>query len=170
MHLQNRAHFFAISAQLMRRILVDHARSHQYAKRGGGAHTVSLDEATVMAHEQGALELATIDERKSRIVELRFSGGSSSMACCPRARASSLRPNRISTRTSGFEMAAKALTQYRLAKLNEKIAHGGYESQTRRRTIDLLVGEQLVTIGVAQIRLLFDCERESLRQSFAVWT
>ena len=83
-HLQNRAHFLAISAQLMRRILVDHARSHQYAKRGGGAHTVSLDEATVVAEEQGAnlvalddalLELAAIDERKSRIVELRFFGG-----------------------------------------------------------------------------------------------
>ena len=83
-HLQNRAHFFAISAQLMRRILVDHARSHQYAKRGGGALTVSLDEATVVAQAQGAnlialddalLELAALDERKSRIVELRFFGG-----------------------------------------------------------------------------------------------
>src|SRR5437868_15493528 len=41
-HWQNRAHFFAISAQLMRRILIDHARSHQYVKRGGGAHKVSL--------------------------------------------------------------------------------------------------------------------------------
>jgi RNA polymerase sigma factor (TIGR02999 family) len=83
-HWQNRAHFFAISAQLMRRILVDHARSHQYAKRGGGAYKVSLDEGAVVAQEQAAdlialddalLSLAAIDERKSRIVELRFFGG-----------------------------------------------------------------------------------------------
>lgn len=83
-HLQNRAHFFAISAQLMRRILVDHARSHQSAKRGGGAQQVSLDEGAVLAQEQAAdlialddalLNLAAIDERKSRIVELRFFGG-----------------------------------------------------------------------------------------------
>ncbi len=84
MHWQNRAHFFAISAQLMRRILVDHARSHQYAKRGGGAPKVSLDEGAVVAQEQAAdlialddalLRLAAIDDRKSRIVELRFFGG-----------------------------------------------------------------------------------------------
>lgn len=83
-HWENRAHFFAISAQLRRRILVDHARSHQYAKRGGGAHKVSLDEVAVVAQEQAAdlialddalLSLAAIDERKSRIVELRFFGG-----------------------------------------------------------------------------------------------
>jgi RNA polymerase sigma factor (TIGR02999 family) len=83
-HWQNRAHFFAISAQLMRRILVDHARGHQYAKRGGGAHKVSLDEGAVVAQEQAAdlialddalRSLAAIDERKSRIVELRFFGG-----------------------------------------------------------------------------------------------
>ena len=84
MHWQNRAQFFAIAAQLMRRILVDHARSHQYAKRGGGAHKVSLDEGALVAEEQAAdlialddalLSLASIDERKSRIVELRFFGG-----------------------------------------------------------------------------------------------
>jgi RNA polymerase sigma factor (TIGR02999 family) len=84
MRWQNRAHFFAISAQLMRRILVDHARSHQYAKRGGGAHKVSLDEGAVVAQEQVAdlialddalRSLAAIDERKSSIVELRFFGG-----------------------------------------------------------------------------------------------
>ncbi len=84
MHWQNRAHFFAISAQLMRRILIDHARSHQYVKRGGDAHKVSLDEGAVVAQEQAAdlialddalLSLAAIDERKSRIVELRFFGG-----------------------------------------------------------------------------------------------
>ena len=83
-HWQNRAHFIAISAQLMRRILVDHARSHQYAKRGGDAHKVSLDEGAVVAQEQAAdlialddalSSLAAIDERKMRIVELRFFGG-----------------------------------------------------------------------------------------------
>lgn len=83
-HWQNRAHFFAISAQLMRRILVDHARSHQYEKRGGGAVKVALDEGALVAQEQAAdlialddalLSLADIDERKSRIVELRFFGG-----------------------------------------------------------------------------------------------
>ena len=84
MQWQNRAHFFAISAQLMRRILVDHARSHQYAKRGGDAHKVSLDGGAVIAQEQAAdlislddalRSLAAIDERKSKIVELRFFGG-----------------------------------------------------------------------------------------------
>ena len=83
-HWHNRAHFFAISAQLMRRILIDHARSHQYAKRGGGAHKVSLDEVALVAQEQAAdlvaldealRSLAAIDERKGRIVELRFFGG-----------------------------------------------------------------------------------------------
>src|SRR4051812_30152947 len=76
MHWQNRAHFFAISAQLMRRILVDHARSHQSAKRGGGAHKVSLGEVAVVAQEQAAdlialddalNSLAAIDERKGKI-------------------------------------------------------------------------------------------------------
>ena len=81
---QNRAHFFGIAAQLMRRILVDHARSHQYAKRGGGALKVSLDETAVVSRERAAEfvaldealdELAAFDERKGRIVELRFFGG-----------------------------------------------------------------------------------------------
>jgi RNA polymerase sigma factor (TIGR02999 family) len=81
---QNRAHFFAMSARLMRRILVDSARARHYQKRGGGAQQVSLDEALVVSEEPGqdlvalndALEaLATHDERKSRVVELRFFGG-----------------------------------------------------------------------------------------------
>ena len=80
---QDRAHFFAMSARLMRRILVDVARGRRYDKRGGGAEHVPLDEF-VPAVEQGrdlvALDdvlhsLATIDERKSQIVELRFFGG-----------------------------------------------------------------------------------------------
>jgi RNA polymerase sigma factor (TIGR02999 family) len=81
---QNRAHFFGIASQLMRRILVDHARSRHYAKRGGGAQRVSLDEALVVAQERAAevlalddalTALAGIDQRKSQIVEMRFFGG-----------------------------------------------------------------------------------------------
>ena len=81
---QNRAHFFAISATLMRRILVDHARSHASAKRGGGARKVTLDEAAVVsagrAAEVVALhealdEMAKVDPRQSRLVELRYFGG-----------------------------------------------------------------------------------------------
>jgi RNA polymerase sigma-70 factor (ECF subfamily) len=81
---QNRAHFFAISAQLMRRILVDHARARGYQKRGGGVPKVTLDEALVGPDEKGrdlvALDdaltaLAEVDPRKSKVVELRFFGG-----------------------------------------------------------------------------------------------
>lgn len=81
---QNRAHFFAVSAQLMRRILVDFARARDYQKRGGGARAVDLDEAAVMASDQGtdlvALDealnsLAEMDARQSKVVELRFFGG-----------------------------------------------------------------------------------------------
>lgn len=81
---QNRAHFFAISSQLMRRILVDYARAHNYVKRGGEATHVRLEEAAVVSAGQApdlvalddALgELAAIDARKSRVVELRFFGG-----------------------------------------------------------------------------------------------
>ena len=81
---QNRAHFFAISAQLMRRTLVDHARSHASAKRGGSALRVSLNEVAVSSREVAAevvaldeaLErLAVIDLRKSQVVELRYFGG-----------------------------------------------------------------------------------------------
>ena len=81
---QSRAHFFAVAARMMRRILVDHARHHGYAKRGGGALTISLDETVAPALEReldlvaldDALEaLAKLDERQSRMVELRFFGG-----------------------------------------------------------------------------------------------
>jgi len=83
-HWQNRAHFFGIAAQLMRRILVDHARTRQYAKRGGGAQKVSLDEAAMLTEERAAglvalhealTELSGMDERKGRIVEMKFFGG-----------------------------------------------------------------------------------------------
>jgi RNA polymerase sigma factor (TIGR02999 family) len=81
---QNRAHFFGVSANLMRRILVDYARSRNYQKRGGGTHKVPLDEAAVVSEDRApdfvALDdalntLAEVDPRKCKIVELRFFGG-----------------------------------------------------------------------------------------------
>lgn len=80
---QNRAHFFGVAAQLMRRILVDHARSRLRAKRGGGAQMVSLVEgpatskevADVIALNDALDDLAKFDPRKSRIVEMKFFGG-----------------------------------------------------------------------------------------------
>jgi RNA polymerase sigma-70 factor, ECF subfamily len=80
---QNRVHFFAIAAQMMRRILIDHARRLASAK-GGGTGKMSLEEAAVLSDERAAelvalneaLEnLAKIDERKSKVVEMRFFGG-----------------------------------------------------------------------------------------------
>jgi RNA polymerase sigma factor (TIGR02999 family) len=80
----DRAHFFALSARLMRRILVDLARSKRYQKRGGGMPMIALDEAALPAREKGedlvaldeALErLAELDPRRSQVVELRFFGG-----------------------------------------------------------------------------------------------
>ena len=84
MQWQDRAHFFAMAARLMRRILVDFARSRRYQKRGGGAKQVSFTEALDVADTQPtdvvaldeALEaLSRVEERKSRVVELRFFGG-----------------------------------------------------------------------------------------------
>ncbi len=84
MRWQNRAHFFAIAAQMMRRILIDHARSKHFEKRGGGVPRVALDEAAVLSDERAgelvALDealtgLAALDERKGRVVELRYFGG-----------------------------------------------------------------------------------------------
>jgi len=81
---QNRAHFFAVAAQVMRHILVDHARTRNYAKRGGGAPKLPLDEAAALTEQRaGQLialddalrDLAALDERKSQIIELRFFGG-----------------------------------------------------------------------------------------------
>jgi RNA polymerase sigma-70 factor (ECF subfamily) len=81
---RDRAHFFAMSARIMRRILVDHARSRRSLKRGGGASDVLFDEALTVSQKPGhdlvalddALEaLAVVDFRRSRVVELRFFGG-----------------------------------------------------------------------------------------------
>jgi RNA polymerase sigma factor (TIGR02999 family) len=84
MQWQNRAQFFGVAATLMRRILVGYARSRHYAKRAGNARRISLDEAPIVSEDR-SLEvvavddaltaLAAIDERKSKIVELRFFGG-----------------------------------------------------------------------------------------------
>ncbi len=81
---QNRAHFFGVSAQLMRRILVDLARDRQYLKRGGGALQVSLSEAAafslgrssdLVALDEALTALAEVDRRKEQVVEMRFFGG-----------------------------------------------------------------------------------------------
>ena len=81
---QDRTHFLAVSARIMRHILVDHARARRYQKRGGEIDRVTFDEALVVTNEptqdfvalDDALEaLATFDERKSRVIELRFFGG-----------------------------------------------------------------------------------------------
>jgi RNA polymerase sigma-70 factor, ECF subfamily len=81
---QNRAHFFGIAAQMMRRILVDHAREHRAAKRPGAAVRVSLEnwdgaegpvECEVLLLDQALDELAELDDRQARIVELRYFGG-----------------------------------------------------------------------------------------------
>ncbi len=81
---QNRAHFIGIAGQMMRRILVDYARNRGHAKRGGSALHVSLDEELIVSEERSAevvalddalQSLARLDERKSRLVELRFFGG-----------------------------------------------------------------------------------------------
>lgn len=81
---QNRAHFMGIAANMMRRILVDHARRHRFLKRGGDAVTVSLDagrlgsserDPDLVALDEALTRLAELDLRKSQVVELRFFGG-----------------------------------------------------------------------------------------------
>jgi len=83
-HWENRSHFFAVAAQLMRRILVDHARKRNAAKRGGAHLTLLVDETVepssqreldLVALDDALKALAELDERQSRIVELRFFGG-----------------------------------------------------------------------------------------------
>jgi RNA polymerase sigma-70 factor, ECF subfamily len=80
----NRAHFYALCAQMIRRILVDHARNHRYAKRGGGFDKIPLDEALLgsrarsvdlVALDDALAALSKIDPRKGRVVELRYFGG-----------------------------------------------------------------------------------------------
>jgi RNA polymerase sigma-70 factor (ECF subfamily) len=82
--VRTRTHFFAIAARVMRQVLVDHARTRQRQKRGGGAIEVSLDEAMIspvlqsadlLALDQALGRLAEFDERKARVVEMRYFGG-----------------------------------------------------------------------------------------------
>lgn len=81
---QNRAHFFAVAAQLMRQILVDHARGHRASKRGGDAYKIALNEAEeraqpvdvdIVALDDALKTLADLDVQQSRVVELKFFGG-----------------------------------------------------------------------------------------------
>jgi len=81
---QNRAHFFAVAAQLMRQILVDHARSHRASKRGGDVYKLALEDAEeqpkvldfdIVALDDALKSLALMDEQQSRVVELKFFGG-----------------------------------------------------------------------------------------------
>jgi RNA polymerase sigma factor (TIGR02999 family) len=81
---QDRAHFLGIAARLMRRVLVDHARTRGFQKRGGGQQRIPLDDAvlvsqspdiTLLALDRALMALAVIDERKARVVEMRFFGG-----------------------------------------------------------------------------------------------
>ena len=81
---QNRAHFFAVAAQIMRQILVDYARSHRASKRGGDVYKLALEEAEeqprvidvdIVALDDALKSLAEMDEQQSRVVELKFFGG-----------------------------------------------------------------------------------------------
>jgi RNA polymerase sigma-70 factor, ECF subfamily len=81
---ENRAHFFAVAAQIMRRIMVDHARQRHALKRGGGAIKITLDEcaavtetraAELLALDEALEKLAAADQRKARVVEMRYFGG-----------------------------------------------------------------------------------------------
>ncbi|MBS1818882.1 MAG: sigma-70 family RNA polymerase sigma factor [Acidobacteria bacterium] len=83
MDWQNRSHFLAMAARVMRRVLVDHARSKQYQKRGGGAARVTLDEFAIANDtpdeitrlDDALTDLEQVDARKARVVEMRFFGG-----------------------------------------------------------------------------------------------
>jgi RNA polymerase sigma-70 factor, ECF subfamily len=109
---ENRAHFFALGAQMIRRILVDHARCQRYAKRGGDAVRVPLDEillgtrgrrVEVLALDDALSSLAKIDPRKGRVVELRFLGGLSVEETAERP--ANLARNRIARLENGQDMA-----------------------------------------------------------------
>src|SRR5262245_1263243 len=85
-HLQNRAHFFGVAARLMRQILVDYARSRAASRRGGGQHKIPLDEAVgfsddsvaeLLALDNALQKLASLDERRAKILEMRAFGGMS---------------------------------------------------------------------------------------------
>ena len=110
MEFENRAHFFAVCAQWMRRILTDFARSRRYQKRGGGAPHIPLDEALVVGSQadSGLVELddalkklALVDERKSRVVELRFFGGLTQTEISEQVGVSQMHVSRLLTASLG---------------------------------------------------------------------
>src|SRR5262245_47390502 len=81
---KSRTHFFGVAANLMRQILVDHARKHHAAKRGAGLRKVTLEESVIYSEEKGSnlllldealTQLAAVDARKARVIELRYFGG-----------------------------------------------------------------------------------------------
>lgn len=111
---QNRSHFYGVAARLMRQILVDHARKHSAAKRGGGPIHISLDDVQIPVYERAesilllndALErLAEIDEQQAKVVEMRFFGGLSNSEIAEELK--------ISERTVGREWQTARLWLYR---------------------------------------------------------
>jgi RNA polymerase sigma factor (TIGR02999 family) len=120
MEYHDRAHFFAFAAQIMRRVLVDHARSRGYLKRGAGAVAIPLEDGTmalpgrnvdIVALDDALSELARRDPRKARVVELRFFGG---LSVDETALALSVSPQTV-------------LRDWSLAKawLTRELSHGG---------------------------------------------
>ena len=116
--LENRTHFFAVAARLMRQILVDFARARGYQKRGGGAQQVSLDDALMigqprdeelLALDEALNALAQTDERKSRVVELRFFGG---LTEAETAEALNVSPRNRPTRLAAGEIMAAIVAEW----------------------------------------------------------
>jgi RNA polymerase sigma factor (TIGR02999 family) len=130
---QNRAHFFAISANLMRRILVDFARSRGNLKRGGGAQRISLDQALEISVDRSAelvalddalKTLATMNSRQSRIVELRYFGGLSEEEVAEALK--------VSPRTVRRDWSLARAWLYR--ELSKTTASGDPSNETTRKT------------------------------------
>jgi hypothetical protein len=145
---KNRAHFCGICANLMRRILVDFARSHRSQKRGGGAFPVQLDEALIVSREPRAdlvalddalKELAVIDNRKSRLIELRFFGGldvNETAEVLSVSEKGPMKPERWLRVEQLFHSALKVEESQRPAFLEDTC--GG--DQDLRREVELLLG------------------------------
>jgi RNA polymerase sigma factor (TIGR02999 family) len=114
---QNRAHFFAVCAQVMRHILIDHARGHARDKRGGGAVQVSMNEALVVAEDQAAHLIAlddalrlleSLDPQKGKIVELRYFGG---LSIEEAAEVLNVSPRTVRMMTEGIEDETRPLAK-----------------------------------------------------------
>ena len=135
---ESRTHFFALCAQMIRRILVDHARNRQYAKRGGGAVRVSLDQARletpardieVLALDEALAALSRIDPRKGHVVELRYFGG---LTVEETAEVLRISPETV---LREWRMAKtwlfRELTSMRIAADGDEISRGPASSKTR---------------------------------------